>query len=102
MQRGRLYRLASAGRDRIGASEYVADDGSEVVVLARWGPGLAGGPLPALRLLGIDPGLRYRDAGTGQEHWGAALMHQGLRLPVDTGLDVGSALVRLVRASDPA
>jgi hypothetical protein len=88
--------------DRVGASEYLADDGSEVVVLAWWGPGQAGGPLPALRLLGIDPGLRYREAGTGQEHWGAALMQQGLRLPDDAGLDFGTALVRLTRVSDPA
>jgi hypothetical protein len=46
--------------------------------------------------------LRYLDAGTGQEHWGAALMQHGLRLPVDAELDFGSALVRLVRVADPA
>jgi len=102
VQRGRLYRLASVSGGRLGASEYVADDGSEVVVLAWWGPGPAGGPVPAVRLLGIDPGLRYRDAGTGQEHWGAALMHAGLRLPADAALDFGSALVRLIRVAEPA
>jgi hypothetical protein len=46
--------------------------------------------------------LRYRDADTGQEHWGAVLMHPGLRLPVDAELDFGGALVRLIRVADPA
>jgi alpha-galactosidase len=98
VQRGRLHRLASVSGDPLAACEYVAGDGSEVVVLAWWGPRAAGDPLPALRLRGIDPGARYRDAGTGREHWGAELMQQGLRLPADAEFDFGSALVRLIRA----
>jgi alpha-galactosidase len=101
VQRGRLYRVASVGRDPLGASEYVAADGSQVVVLAWWGPRPAGDPLPPLRLRGMDPGARYQDADTGREHWGAELMQHGLRLPGDAGFGFGSALVRLARAGGP-
>jgi Bacterial extracellular solute-binding protein len=51
VQRGRLYRLASARRDGPGASQYVL--GSEVVVLAWWGPDRCGPGLPRLRLVRV-------------------------------------------------
>jgi alpha-galactosidase len=101
VQRGRLYRVASVGRDPLGASEDVAADGSRVVLLAWWGPRPAGDPLPPLRLRGMDPGARYQDADTGREHWGAEVMQHGLRLPGDAGFGFGSALVRLARAGGP-
>jgi alpha-galactosidase len=95
VQRGSLYRIASVRSDPAGASEYLAADGSEVVVLCWWGPGQLGTRLFRLRLAGLDPDDRYTDAGTGAEHVGAALMNVGLDLP--GGADFGSALIRLRR-----
>jgi len=98
VQQGRLYRLASVGRDSLGAHEYVSSDGSAVVVLIWWGPGQCrGGSARWLRLAGLDPDARYLDASTGREDSGAVLMREGLRLPADAGLAFGSVLVRLIR-----
>jgi alpha-galactosidase len=103
VQRGRLYRIASVRRDPLGASEYLSDDGSEVVVLGWWGPGQCGTGLPRLRLAALDPDARYRDTGTGREHWGAALMQEGLQLPgSDESFTFGSVLTHLARVTDPA
>ena len=96
IQRGRLYRLASARADPVGASEYLSADRSEVVVLCWWGPGQLGGQLFRLRLAGLDPDARYTDADTGAEHLGAALMNVGLDQP--GGADFGSALIRMRRS----
>jgi alpha-galactosidase len=95
VQQGRLYRIASLRTDPVGASEYLAGDGSEVVVLCWWGPDRLGTRLFRLRLAGLDPDARYTDAGTGAEHVGAALMNVGLDQPGDA--DFGSALIRLRR-----
>ena len=96
IQRGSLYRVASARTDPVGASEYLSADGSEVVVLCWWGPGQLGGQLFRLRLAGLDPDARYTDADTGAEHLGAALMNVGLDQP--GGADFGSALIRMRRS----
>jgi alpha-galactosidase len=96
VQRGSLYRVASARTDPVGASEYVAADGSEAVVLCWWGPAQLGGRLFRVRLAGLDPDARYADVGSGTEHAGAALMNVGLDLP--GGGDFGSALIRLRRS----
>jgi alpha-galactosidase len=98
VQQGRLYRLASARRGPLGAVEYAAPDGSETAVLAWWGPHHYSDPLPRLRLASVDPGARYSQAGTGQQHSGLALREQGLRLPDDGDLGFGSALCQLTRA----
>lgn len=95
IQRGSLYRVASARTDPVGASEYLSADGSEVVVLCWWGPGQLGGRLFRVRLAGLDPDARYADAGTGAEHLGSALMNVGLDQP--GGADFGSALIRMRR-----
>ena len=83
IQRGRLYRLASVLHGPFGASQYVAGD--DVVVLGWWGP--------------RQCGVRYRDTGSGRQHWGSALMAEGLELPAETetASTFGSTLVRLVR-----
>jgi alpha-galactosidase len=95
VQHGRLYRVASARTDPVAASEYLAADGSEVVVLCWWGPAQLGGRLFRVRLAGLDPDARYTDADTGAEHLGAALMNVGLDQP--GGADFGSALIRMRR-----
>jgi alpha-galactosidase len=95
IQRGSLYRVASLRTDPVAASEYLAGDGSEAVVLCWWGPDQLGTRLFRLRLAGLDPDARYTDADTGAEHVGAALMNVGLDQP--GGADFGSALIRLRR-----
>jgi alpha-galactosidase len=117
VQRGRLYRLASVLGGSYGAagmagsfgapgtsgvsgafaaSQYVAGD--DVVVLAWWGPQPCGARPPRVRLAALDPAARYREATSGQEHWGAALLTQGLALPEERPYTYGSTLVRLIRA----
>jgi alpha-galactosidase len=97
VQQGRLYRLASLRSGPLSAHQYLSAGGDQVVVLGWWGPRSSGTRLPRLRLAALDPAARYRDAGTGQEHDGAALLEQGLRLPAEAQYDFGSALVHLVR-----
>ena len=97
VQRGRLFRVASVQDGPFGASEYVASDGARVVALGWWGPHQLGARPRRLRLAGLEPGARYRDLGTGLEHWGAALMQEGIELPGGDGGDFGSALIRLER-----
>jgi len=100
IQCGRLYRLASVLDAPFGASEYVADDGAQVVVLCWWGPSPLGVRPEAVRLAGLDPSARYQDAETGHQHWGAALMQEGLPLPGTPAGDYGSTLIRLTRLRD--
>jgi alpha-galactosidase len=95
IQRGRLYRLASVQDGPLGASEYIAGD--DVVVLAWWGPQPAGVRPARVRLAGLNAGARYRDTGSGQRHWGSALLAEGLVLARESASGFGSALVRLVR-----
>jgi alpha-galactosidase len=97
VQRGLLYRLASARTGPFGASQYVAGDGSRAVVLAWWGPYQLGARPDRVRLAGLEPRGRYLEAGTDTEHSGAALMRHGLPLPEEGASDYGSTLVRLAR-----
>lgn len=97
IQQGRLYRVASRRTSPLGAHPYVS--GTEVVVLGWWGPRPYGTSLPPLRLAGLNPAARYTDTGTGEHHWGDALMERGLPPPSGTGLDYGSTLVRLAAST---
>jgi Glycosyl hydrolase family 36 C-terminal domain len=67
------------------------------VVLAWWGPQPLGVRPARVRLAGLEAGARYRDPGSGQQHWGSALMAAGLALPEEPASTFGSALVRLIR-----
>jgi alpha-galactosidase len=95
IQRGRLYRLASVLQGPFGVSEYVAGD--DVVVLGWWGPQQGGVRPDRIRLANLDAGARYLDIGSGQQHWGSALMAEGLELPQDSASTFGSTLVHLLR-----
>ena len=99
VQRGRLFRVASVQDGPFGANEYVAGDGSRIVVLGWWGPHQLGARPHRLRLAGLEPGARYRDLDTSQEDCGAALMQEGIEVSGGTGGDFGSALIRLVRVA---
>jgi alpha-galactosidase len=95
IQRGRLYRLASVLHGPLGVSEYVAGD--DVVVLGWWGPQQGGVRPDRIRLANLDAGARYLDVGSRQQHWGSALMAEGLELPQDSATTFGSTLVHLSR-----
>ncbi|HEX9040796.1 MAG TPA: alpha-galactosidase [Trebonia sp.] len=101
VQHGRLYRLASVldgppgASGAFAASQYVAGD--DVVILAWWGPQPGGARPSRVRLAALDPAARYQDAASGQQHWGAALLTDGLALPAETASTFGSTLVRLIR-----
>ncbi|HEX6521192.1 MAG TPA: alpha-galactosidase [Streptosporangiaceae bacterium] len=95
VQYGQLYRLASFRQGTVTAWQYLADDGSELAVLAWWRPRSFGVWTNRLRLASIDPAARYRDAATGEVYGGGALLHSGLSLPAS--LEYGSMLVHLIR-----
>ena len=95
IQRGRLYRITTVDRDPLGAWQYLAADGSEVVLLGWWGPDQCGTRLFRPRLAGLDPAASYQDLAAGQEHRGASLMDVGLDLRAGAGF--GSTLIRLRR-----
>ena len=95
IQRGHLYRVASLDSDPLGAWQYLARDGSEVVLLGWWGPDQCGTRLFRPRLAGLDSSASYLDPVTGQEYLGASLMDVGLDLGQTA--DFGSTLVRLRR-----
>jgi alpha-galactosidase len=95
VQYGRLYRLASLRQGTAAASQYLAEDGAELAVLAWWRPRSFGVWAGRLRLASLDPDARYRDAATGEVYGGGLLMHSGLPLP--TGLEYDSMLVHLIR-----
>jgi alpha-galactosidase len=95
VQLGRLYRRASVRSGSLGASQFVSEDGSEVVVLAWWGA-RSFQPYPArLPLAALAPEARYRDGATGEVRYGDDLMRAGVALAGP--LDYGSRLVHLRR-----
>ncbi|MCH7230522.1 alpha-galactosidase [Glycomyces sp. L485] len=70
--------------------------GDEVAVLA-WRRGRSfGHDDPPLRLHGLDPAARYREAGTDRVHHGAVLAAHGLHLRLAPD-DYASAAIRLVK-----
>jgi alpha-galactosidase len=86
VQHGDLYRLRPAALDRMTVVQYVSADATETVVLA-WR--LFTRPreidVPIVRLHGLDPSARYRDAERGVVLDGAVLLHAGLDLRLPPG-----------------
>ncbi|MBP0456759.1 alpha-galactosidase [Streptomyces montanisoli] len=91
-------RLLGTPADATCGVQYARDDGSRIAVLA-WSTGpLDGAPLvpgrPArLRLRGLDPAARYRDAESGGEYSGAYLLHSGLPFAWTAAHDAGIAVL---------
>jgi alpha-galactosidase len=97
IQNGLLYRLRSPRVGSVTASQYVAQDGSEVVVFA-WGHSQQFGEPPvSLSLRGLEEEARYADAISGATYSGAYLAHRGL--PVNLVGDFDSRMVHLIRTT---
>ena len=97
IQNGQLYRLRSPRMGRFTASQYVAQDGSEVVVFASGHSQQFGETQVSLPLYGLEEEAHYTDALSGATYSGAYLARKGLR--VNLVGDFDSCMVHLVRAT---
>jgi alpha-galactosidase len=96
VQHGEQRRLRTAADGGLTAVQYGAADGGQLVVFA-FLPSRPLGHRPGpVRLAGLDPAARYRDAETGREHDGAVLAAYGLPLELPAG-DYASTLTVLDR-----
>jgi len=97
IQNGLLYRLRSPRAGSVTASQYVAQDGSEVVVFA-WGHSLQFGEKQiVLPLRGLVREARYVDTSNGTIYSGASLALKGL--PINLVGDFDSQMVHLNRVA---
>jgi alpha-galactosidase len=100
VQHGSQARLRGPGGEGPTCVQYTAADLSEALLLTwRRTPRYAT-PLSPVRLTGLDPTARYRDARTGVVHHGAVLTGYGLLPELPAG-DWASAAVHLVRVPAP-
>ncbi|MEV8313662.1 alpha-galactosidase [Streptomyces sp. NPDC059900] len=98
VQHGILHRPRGPVDDGPAAVQYTARDGSEALLLVWQRSPRHGSPRPVLRLGGLDPAARYRDARTGAVHSATVLGQYGLRPELPPG-DWASAAVHLVRVT---
>jgi alpha-galactosidase len=97
IQNGLLYRLRSPRAGSVAASQYVARDGSEVVVFA-WGHSQQFGETQVeLPLRGLEEEAHYADAISGAMYSGAYLAQKGLSMNLLGDFD--SRMVHLVRTT---
>ena len=97
IQNGLLYRLLSPRTGNVAASQYIARDGSEVVVLA-WGHSQQFGETQvSLPLRGLDEEACYADAVSDMNYSGAYLAQQGL--PMNLVGDFDSQMIHLIRTT---
>lgn len=96
VQHGTLHRPRGPVDDGPAAVQYTAADGGEALLLVWQRAPRHGAARPSLRLAGLDPLARYRDARTGAVHSAAVLSGYGLRPELPPG-DWASAAVHLVR-----
>ncbi|MFE7790484.1 alpha-galactosidase [Streptomyces sp. NPDC057460] len=97
VQHGTQHRLRAPVDDGPAATQYVAADGSETLLLV-WQRASSphGRPSRALRPAGLDPAARYRDARTGAVHSATVLREYGIQPELPPG-DWASAAVHLIR-----
>ncbi|KIF77206.1 alpha-galactosidase [Streptomyces sp. 150FB] len=100
VQHGSQARLRGPGGDGSTCVQYTAADLSEALLLTWQRTPRYAAPLPPVRLTGLDPTARYRDAATGAVHHGAVLTGYGLLPELPSG-DWASAAVHLVRIPTP-
>ncbi|GGV28835.1 alpha-galactosidase [Streptomyces longisporoflavus] len=96
VQHGILHRPRGPVDDGPAAVQYTATDGSEALLLVWRRSPRHGSPHPVLRLQGLDPDARYRDARTGTVHSATVLGEYGLRPELPPG-DWASTAVHLAR-----
>ncbi|MFJ8793730.1 GH36 C-terminal domain-containing protein [Streptomyces sp. NPDC102462] len=96
MQHGRQYRLAAPLGECPTIVQYLAEDADELLILTYRHSPRYGSPLLPVRLCGLPPGARYRNAESGTVHHSTVLTEYGLHLDLPTG-DWASAAVHLVR-----
>lgn len=96
VQHGTLHRPRGPVDDGPAAVQYTAADGGEALLLVWRRAPRHGAARPSLRLAGLDPSARYRDARTGAVHSAAVLSGYGVRPELPPG-DWASAAVHLVR-----
>jgi alpha-galactosidase len=95
IQNGRLYRLRSPRVGSVAASQYIAQNGTEVVVFA-WGHSQQFRQTAiSLLLQGLEEEAHYADTINGARYSGAYLAQKGL--PIDLIGDFDSRMVHLVR-----
>jgi alpha-galactosidase len=95
IHRGLQYRLGRP-EDYLSAVQYVAQDGSHTAVLAYRRARAFGRAEAPIRLRGLDPAGRYRDAAADRVYPGAVLLGVGLPLELAAD-DYASALIQLRR-----
>ncbi|WTX37181.1 alpha-galactosidase [Streptomyces sp. NBC_00658] len=96
VQHGRLDRLSPPAEDAVSVVQYTAADASETLLLVYRRVSRHGAPQVPVRLRGLHPGGRYRDARTGAVHHAAVLGEYGLHVDLPLG-DWSSAALHLVR-----
>ncbi|MET8329575.1 alpha-galactosidase [Streptomyces sp. NPDC005181] len=96
VQHGTLHRLRAPADDGPAATQYTAADGSETLLLVWQRTPCHGSPSRPLRLAGLDPAARYRDARTGTVHSATVLREYGIQPELPPG-DWASAAVHLIR-----
>ncbi|MCX4640974.1 GH36 C-terminal domain-containing protein [Streptomyces sp. NPDC058293] len=79
--------------------QYTAPDAAETLLLAWRRTSRHGSPQPPVRLRGLTPQSRYRDARTGAVHHAAVLTEYGMHLDLPPG-DWSSAAVHLIRETE--
>jgi alpha-galactosidase len=78
--RGDLYRLATPDKSNWPAFMYMSRDGSQLVLLAYQLLNRVNNAVPAVRLQGLEPKVKYVIEG-GETYTGDTLMNVGLKFP---------------------
>jgi alpha-galactosidase len=99
VQHGTQHRLRGPVDDAPSAVQYTTADRREAFVLVWRRAPRHGTPRPALRLAGLDPAARYRDARTGAVHHASVLTGYGITPELPPG-DWSSTSLRLIRVDD--
>ena len=77
VQHGKLYRLQSPLNSEVSQVEYVAQDGSQVVLMAYLHSQHYGLAYPTVRLHGLDPKAMYRVQALDASKYSGEAMLQG-------------------------
>ncbi|MGW0628782.1 alpha-galactosidase [Streptomyces sp. NPDC002758] len=101
VQHGTQHRLRGPVDDGPTAVQYTTTDRREVFVLVWQRAPRHGTPRPALRLAGLDPAARYRDAATGAVHHASVLTGYGITPELPAG-DWSSTSLHLIRVDGEA